>query len=133
MLRTSLFFLDQHKVLLHLMAAQVSQPPGGDPGSLRALDACAHPFMNRSVHASPLPTSFQFSLLEGPSCPESVPFVLCPSRTTAPRKLEGTPPHLPTAPPLLQPDGAWGLWSSRGPCTPVHRPPASLQGPRPPG
>lgn len=43
MLRPSLFFLDQQKFLLHLMVAQVSQPPGGDLESLRALDACAHP------------------------------------------------------------------------------------------
>lgn len=43
---TSLFFLDQQKVLLHLMVAQVSQPPDGDLGNLRALDACAPPFLN---------------------------------------------------------------------------------------
>lgn len=59
--------------------------------------------------------------------------VLCPSKTTAPRKLEGASPHLPTAPPPLQQNGAWGLWSSHGLCTPMHRPPASLQGLHPPG
>lgn len=42
--------------------------------------------------------------------------VLCPSKTTAPSKLEGPPPHLPTAPSPLQQNGAWGLWSSHAPC-----------------